>query len=403
MRVLHVIPAIADRYGGPSQAVFEMCRAIRAVGVEAEIATTDADGPDGRITYGAERPCLFKDVPVWVFPRTCSEHWKYSFHLQRWLDAHVAEYDLLHVHAVFSHATTAACRAARRRNVPVILRPCGMLAPYSLSLSALRKRVYWQLVERRNVEQARCLHATSPEEREELQRLVPQVDVQCIPLGLPREVWSVPRRPGVFRQRFGIPPERPLLLFLSRLHRKKGLADLLLPALARLPAEVMLAVVGEGDPHDPDYARHCRSVAAELGVEERTVFTGPIYAPDKWYAYDDADLYVLPSQHENFGITVVEAAARGTPTLFSPGVQAGRLLLDAGTGLVANNDVDSLATAIAQFLQRSPEDRREAGARASEFARRELSLEAMAQKLLRMYERVAESRERGAGEGRVRR
>ncbi|MCU0872334.1 MAG: glycosyltransferase [Pirellulaceae bacterium] len=389
MRVLHVIPAIADRYGGPSQAVFEMCRAIRVVGVTAEIATTDADGPGRRLDLGDDRPCVHKAVPVWLFPRTCSEHWKYSFHLQGWLDAHVADYDLLHVHAVFSHATTAACRAARRRNVPVILRPCGMLAPYSLSLSALRKRVYWQLAEKRNVEQARFLHATSPEEREELQRLVPQVDVQCIPLGLPQEVWSVPRRPGAFRQRFGIAPERPLLLFLSRLHRKKGLADLLLPALARLPAEVVLAVVGEGDPHDPEYARHCRSVAAELGLEERTVFTGPIYAPDKWYAYDDANLYVLPSQHENFGITVVEAAARGTTPLFSPGVQAGRLLLEAGVGLVSDNDVDSLTTAIAQFLGRSPEDRRQAGSRGSEFARRELSLDAMAEKLVRMYERAA--------------
>ncbi|HPM83406.1 MAG TPA: glycosyltransferase [Candidatus Anammoximicrobium sp.] len=389
MRVLHVIPAIADRYGGPSQAVLQMCRATRALGVMAEIATTDADGPGRRMRLGDEQPCVYKDVPVWTFPRTCSERWKYSYRLRRWLDAHVAEYDLLHVHSVFSYATAAACRAARRRHVPVILRPCGMLAPYSLSLSSLRKGIYWRLIERHAVESASCLHATSPEERDELQRLVPRVDVRCIPLGLPQEAWSVPRQPGAFRERFGIAPDRPLLLFLSRLHRKKGLADLLLPALARLPAEVMLAVVGEDDPHDPAYARHCRSVAAQLGVERQIVFTGPIYAPDKWHVYDDAHLYILPSQHENFGITVIEAAARGTPGLFSPFVQAGRLLLDAGTGAVANNDVESLTAAIEGFLNRSLEERQAIGARAQEFTRRELSLDAMSRKLVDMYERVA--------------
>jgi len=385
MRVLHVIPAIADRYGGPSQAVFAMCRALREAGVEAEIATTDADGSRGRVRLEGDRPYRHKDVPVWMFRRTCSERWKYSFGLQRWLSRHVQDYDLLHVHAVFSHTTTAACRAAARHGRPVILRPCGMLAPYSLSLSAMRKRVYWHLLERRNVTRAACLHATSPEERDELLRLASGRWVECIPLGLPEDVWSVPRRPGTFRARFGIPPDVPLLLFLSRLHRKKGLADVLLPALKKLPDRVMLAVVGADDPHDPDYANHCRATAAEMGLERRVVFMGPLYAPDKWYAYDDADLYVLPSQHENFGITVVEAVGRGTPAVFTPGVQAGRFLIEAGAGTVVGRDVEALAATVGQLLAAPPEERRTMGVRGQDFVRGHLSLQAMAESLVRLY------------------
>ena len=298
LRVLHVIPSIARRYGGPSQAVLGMCRALAEhTGTTVDLATTDADGPGGRLRFDEEG---FEQVRIRIFPRTCSESWKYSRQLGNWLRSEIGQYDVVHVHGLFSYATLAASHSARRHDVPLVLRPCGMLAAYSRSRSPLRKSVYWRLVERQNVEGAAWLHATTEEEGAELQTLLPASRPVCIPLGVEEQAWQAPRISGSFRRQHAIPADGPLLLFLSRLHRKKGLADLLIPALAQLPPDVRLAVVGDVDARDAGYSEECHAAARQWGVSQRVHFVGPLYFEEKWAAYDDATAYVLPSYHENF-------------------------------------------------------------------------------------------------------
>src|SRR5215471_6750454 len=113
MRVLHVIPAIAPRYGGPSQAILGMCQGLRDRGLAVLIATTDADGR-GRLPVPREVEVEYRGARAVFFPRQWSEAFKYSRPLARWLDANVGRFDVVHVHAVFSHACLAAGRAARR-------------------------------------------------------------------------------------------------------------------------------------------------------------------------------------------------------------------------------------------------------------------------------------------------
>ncbi len=129
-----------------------------------------------------------------------------------------------------------------------------------------------------------------------------------------------------------------------RLHRKKGLADLLIPALARLPGDVHLAVVGDVDTHDPGYLEQVHAACRQWGLGPRVHFIGPLYDADKWAAYDDATVYALPSYHENFGATVVEAMARGTPVVSSREVQASGFVERAGAGRVVPLEVDALST-----------------------------------------------------------
>src|SRR5262249_31641129 len=141
MRILHVIPAVAPRYGGPSAAIVPMCEALnQCPGMTVEVAATDADGPSGRFdpaAWPAERTRLH------LFPRERSERWKYSGTLREWLDCHVPEYDVVHVHAAWSYSTSAACRAAHRHGIPVVYRPCGTLSAYTWSLRAPLKWTYW--------------------------------------------------------------------------------------------------------------------------------------------------------------------------------------------------------------------------------------------------------------------
>src|SRR5437867_3375058 len=110
MRVLHVIPGIAERYGGPSRAVSAMCRALGERGLETLIVTTDADGA-GRLPVEVGHPVRYRDVPTIFFPRRFSESFKYSPPLAAWVDGNVGAFDVVHIHAVFSHACLAAARA----------------------------------------------------------------------------------------------------------------------------------------------------------------------------------------------------------------------------------------------------------------------------------------------------
>ncbi len=250
MRVLHVIPGIAPRYGGPSTAILPMVEAINSLpGMRAEVATTDADGAGGRLA-----PEEFPDLraALHVFRRDFSERWKFSAGLWSWLQRHVRDYDLLHVHALWSFSTAAACSATRKKKIPFIVRPCGMLSAYTWGRTAWQKRLYWSLIERKNLEAAARFHVTSSGEAAEVARLhLHSAGVAVvIPHGVESAAWKAEPQPKRLRHLCGPQAGKlPIILFLSRLHPKKGLVDLLLPAFARLHADAFLAIAGGPDEH----------------------------------------------------------------------------------------------------------------------------------------------------------
>jgi glycosyltransferase involved in cell wall biosynthesis len=383
MRALHVIPAVAPRYGGPSASVLPMCAALaRRPGLRVEVATTDADGAAGRLT-AADLPA--GDVPVRLFRRDWSERWKYSRGLAAWLRRHARDYDVLHVHAVWSHATAAACRAARRAGVPVLLRPCGMLSDYSRRRSAWRKALYWRLVEQPNLAAVRCFHATSTAEGHELEGLGLDVPAAVIPLGVDPQAWSAPRNADALRERCRAAGDRPVLLFLSRLHPKKGLTDLLLPAMTRLRSGAFLAVVGGPDEHAPAYANEVRAAVERLGLSGRVALLGPAPPAERWALLDGAAAFVLPSRSENFGVVVAEAMARGVPVVVSDAVQSCEHVAAADAGPVVPLRVEALADALDALLA-APELRQGMGRRGQDYARRHFAWPAVAERIAAAYE-----------------
>lgn len=386
MKILHVVPSVDAADGGTRTAVLNVCARLGpAAGVEAEIATT--------ATTGALRQprTVSEAVRVWAFARTNSRVWKYSRGLDQWLRLHVADYGVVHAHAVFTYSTWSARRAAQHAGVPLVISPHGMLSPYSLQRKRLRKWACWHLLEQRNLRAAACLHATTPAEEEELRHLLPGQRVECVALGVEAAAWHAPRQPGEFRRRHGISEHRPLLLYLARIAPKKGLADLLLPALAGLE-HVHLAVVGEPDSGDRSYLQYVKDVIAQLGLASRVSLLGAIYDDEKWAAYDDADLYVLPSRHENFGLTVIEAMARGVPCIVASGVQSGALVAQADAGRIVPLDPVALRAAIADLLARPAAERHTMGCRGIRFARQHLTWDHTAQRLAELYRSVSQER-----------
>src|ERR1017187_3167927 len=169
MRVLHVIPAVAPRYGGPSQAVIEMCASLKRVGIDVELCATDADG-NGHLNVEIDKPTLYRGVRAHFFRRDWSEAFKFSRSMDRWLDRNIGGYDIVHIHAVFSHATHAAARACRQHHVPYIVRPLGTLEPWSMQQKQLRKALAWHFLFRRELREAAAIHYTTEQERELTER-----------------------------------------------------------------------------------------------------------------------------------------------------------------------------------------------------------------------------------------
>ena len=352
MRVLHVIPSISPLRGGPSRAVLDMVAALRLQEVDAAILTTNDHGPGLHPDLVTGHWQWHQGVPVLAFPRwsppvAALREFAFSPALSLWLARHLKQYELLHIHALFSYPSPSAMAQARWAGVPYILRSIGQLSPWSLAQSRGRKRLLLRLIERRNLEQAAALHFTTAAERDEAAVLGLAPPNLVLPLGV--------RCPDPLSQSASAPngsaPVR--FLFLSRLHPKKQLENLL-DALALLQrqrpeARWELAIAGEGEPR---YVAGLQERTRGLGIEARCGWLGFLEGEAKWQALKAADWYVLPSAAENFGIAAVEALAAGTPVILSPEVAVAANVARAGAGLVSASDPEALALTLATALER---------------------------------------------------
>lgn len=372
MRVLHVIPSLDPGEGGPSRAVVEICRALQEAGIEVEIASTGA-GPAP------------ENIPAHLFPSKGKLDYKYSPELARWLDANVKRYDVLHVHAVFNHSTHAACRAGMRRGIPYIVRPLGTLnESYSLQQSAWKKRQYLRWIARTELDSAMALHCTSQPEAEDLRRLGLRPPKIVIPHGLRTEEFEhLPPR-GVFRH-----GDTPVILFFGRVHPKKGF-DLLLPALEMLGKrhDFHLLVAGPGD---DAYIASLKAEATRRGIASRVTFAGMMTGASRLQPLADADIFVLPSYNENFGIAVAEAMACSLPVVVSDQVDLCLEIHDWRAGLVVTCDVAELSTALARMLA-DPAFRAECGANGKREVTAHMRWDRVAARLHHLYESAKKGR-----------
>jgi glycosyltransferase involved in cell wall biosynthesis len=336
--------------------------------VDAAILTTNDHGPGLHPELVTGHWQWHQGVPVLAFPRwsppvAALREFAFSPSLSLWLARHLKNYDLLHIHALFSYPSTSAMAQARWAGVPYILRSIGQLSPWSLAQSPGRKRLMLRLIERRNLQRAALLHFTTRAERDEAACLGLMPPSLVLPLGV-----RGPDRPAQPADRLS--PAAPVhFLFLSRLHPKKQLENLL-DALALLQrrrpqASWDLAIAGDGEPR---YVAGLQERARGLGLGERCRWLGFVAGEAKWRALETADWYVLPSAAENFGIAAVEALAAGTPVILSPEVAVAADVARAGAGLVSASDPEALALTLATALERPSLSRRAAALNLAETA-----------------------------------
>ena len=374
MRILHVVPTYlpAWRHGGPILAVHGLCKALAARGHEVTVFTTNVHG-DETLEVPLERPVAMDGITVRYFPVRPPRRLYFAPGLGRAAREGMGRFDVVHLHSVFLWPTTAVARAAERAGVPYVLSPRGMLVPDLMRTRGRWRKLAWMLAaERRTIERAAALHATSGLEAEEAARLdLPLPPVAVVPNGIDPEPWNGQASPVVQ----SVLESGPFFLLLGRISWKKGL-DRLIPAMKAVPG-AFLAIAGNDE-------EGLRPGLERLAQDGNVVFLGPVHGPDKAALLHRAAALVLPSRSENFGNVVLEAWAAGRPVVVTPEVGLAETVRETGAGIVA----EDLGAALREMLA-DPDRREEMGRRGVEAVRERFGWEEVARRMERIYERVA--------------
>jgi glycosyltransferase involved in cell wall biosynthesis len=359
MRILNVTETYDPflEFGGPPVKVRALSEGLARRGHQVTVLTADwglekrLQGQQEKITaerspFGWRRnehgvQAIY--VPTWLRYRTVS--WNPA--VKRYCRARLQNFDAVHIFGLYDLLGPAVAGACRKRDLPYVMEPIGMFVPIVRNLWL--KRMYHAVWGRQLLAGASALIATSEQEAKELiggglsrTRVVMRRNGVEAPASWPER--------GTFREAQGIPDDAKLVLFLGRLSVKKS-PDLLLRAFGELfkrsPA-IPLQLVYAG-PDEGGVKTQLDQMALQLGVQSRVRFAGPLFGEAKWAAYRDADVFVLPSQNENFGNTAAEAVAAGTPVIVTEQCGIAPLLADEA-GLVVPHDTGALSRALERIL-----------------------------------------------------
>jgi glycosyltransferase involved in cell wall biosynthesis len=383
MRILHVISSVAPRYGGPSKAVFEMCRELIRRGECAEIYTTNID-VDGYLDVPIEKAVEANGVRTTYFPVEALSVYKISRPLARALRSSIPNFDVVHVHSLYQFPATVAAYYCRQYGVPYIVRPHGTLDPFLYRRHRMRKWLYEALWERRNLSRAAAVHFTSEEEMALATSLGLDFRGVVAPLGIYVEHRS--STPSPLAESWPETADKKVILFLGRINFKKGL-DILVRAfgaIARDRNDVHLLLAG---PDSEGYGNQVRRWLKEERVLDKVTFAGMVVGESKDAALAQSTMFVLPSYTENFGIAVVEAMAAGLPVVISNRVNIWREVSCAGAGVIVDPEVSATASAINRLLG-DPAAAARMGERGASLVRDQFTWDAAGARLVDLYRQV---------------
>lgn len=335
MRVLHAINDIDPTKGGPVIALQGMIGAQIAAGIEASMIATWKQDSDRSMAESLRQQGVKVDL---IGPVQGRLHRHPD--LLATLESAIARCDVIHVHTVWEQIQHFSARIARHQSVPYVMTPHGMLTQWSLAQKRLKKQLYlaWRL--RSDLNGATAIHYITETERNNLALAHIKAPELVIPIGVDlSEFQQLPPR-GTMRQKYPQLGNRPLVVFMGRIHPGKGL-EYLVPAFAQIECRTaMLMIIG---PDSGGYRKTIEMMVRQHGLQERVVFTGMLKGTDRVAALSDADLFALPSDHENFGVVVIEALAAGLPVVISKHVPMHGEILAAGVGSVAGQGPVQLA------------------------------------------------------------
>lgn len=372
MRVIQVVPAVTQEASGPTYSVVRLCQSLIEVGEDLTLAAMDWSPLPST-------PAYMKVFPLGFGPRRLGR----SPEMCRWLMDSTAsgKVDVIHNHGMWQMNSAYPGWAAKDGKAKLVVSPRGAFSKWAMRYGSWLKKIFWPLIQRPALAGAACFHATSDAEYQDIRRMGFTQPVSIIPNGVDVP-GPAPKTARAIRT----------LLFLGRIHPVKGV-DILLRAWAEVSGgfhDWRLMVVGTdaGYTDRPGYLEEMKSLSAQLQLK-RVEFSDPLYGEAKWSAYRAAELFVLPSHSENFGITVAEALAAGTPAIVTRGAPWSELdHHEAGWWI--NDGVEALAAGLKKAMALPPEELARRGANGSAWMTREFSWSSIGSRMDRTYRWLTE-------------
>jgi glycosyltransferase involved in cell wall biosynthesis len=384
MKILMVVPALGEVYGGPSKSVLELTDAIGKQGVSVDIITTNANG------YKSLDVPLFSwiingNYRIQYFPYWNFLDYKFTWSLTSWLFQNVTNYDLVHTNAIFSYPVLPAYWSCQMAKIPYIVTPRGMLEPWALAYKIWKKKLYFNWLEKPALQKASAIQMLASTEAEGIKNLDLKPPLVIVPNGIHREDFASLPDPEIFYHQFPETKNKRLIIFLGRIDPKKGL-DLLAPAFAqayqKFP-DTHLIIAG---PDNTGFLPTAQSYFIKAGCSHAVTFTGMLTGNIKYAALAAATIYVAPSYSEGFSMSVLEGMAAGLPCVITTGCnfpEAG----EAEVAIIVNIDVGSIAKAIIQLLE-DDQQAKNMGYRARQFVLDNYTWDKIALKMVSVYENI---------------
>ena len=375
LHITHIQGIFSPEHGGPTYSLANYCLGQAALGHQVSLRVLEG--------YSHTSPAVRLPPPVdmAVEPVDRPARLGGSTALRRRLRADPTP-DLYHLHGAWLRAMHYGAVEARRRRRPYVVELMGMYEPWPLRQKWLVKRLSRLWYQDDLLRRAACLHVNSPDEAQALRRLGFRTPIAVIPVGVDTAAADEPAAwdggspyPDLAGQ--------PFVLYLARIHSKKGI-ELLLhswAAVVRAFPDHRLVVAGSGE---ADYVARCRQAIHALGLEDRCRWLGPVDDAAKRWLFQHAALYVLPSYSENFGNTVAESLANGTPVLTTSQTPWTHLAAE-GCGWIAEATVGSLGERLTEALRTGAEERQQMGNVGRDLVARRYSLASVVRQIDQVY------------------
>lgn len=362
MKIIHTLPAIAEEASGPSYTVPRLCESLINCDFDVRLAVLDW-------VPMVSQPAYLRVFPLGFGPKRLGR----SPAMKHWLleEAKHHKVDIIHNHSLWMMPNVYPGWVARKHGIPYVVSPRDTLSAWSMRFGSKVKPLFWSLVQRPALAETTCFHATAQSEYQHIRSMGFKQPVAVIPNGI-----DIPIQPSK-----GFSNLRTLL-FISRIHPQKGL-DILLQAWREVQdrfADWELRVVG---PDNNGYLSKMQGLANKLRLK-RIKFSGALYGKEKLQAYRDAELLVLPTYSENFGMVVAEALSAGTPAIVSKGAPWEGLEKN-GAGRWIEIGFDPLVAALEEMLSCSTDDLLKMGQRGRLWMERDYSWTGVAKMLADVY------------------